>query len=134
MEAPVQEERNTETEIGTAVDMEEREAALDELEEIRKRLNNRIEEVDDRMRSTEDQTRLDRLRAYRFELAQNRARVEDEIRNIEVAEKTTWDAVRSKASSTVKDVGEWFERQNENVKDLFDGDDAQDGTEDDMNE
>src|SRR5690606_15310921 len=62
---------------------EERRQTQRELEGLRDRIDKHIGEVDREMERAENDASRDQLRDYRFELEQQRARVNDEIRNVE---------------------------------------------------
>lgn len=128
MNAPAERSVEMEAELDAEI-AEERRQTQRELEGLRDRIDKHIGEVDREMERAENDASRDQLRDYRFELEQQRARVNDEIRNVEVSEPTTWETVSTTADNTAKDVGDWFERQGERLKELVDGDDA-DGIDD----
>ncbi len=125
MDAPAErdiDQRGTEAPGTDATTMEERKATIDRLEDIHDRINSRMDDVDARMEDTTDQARLDELRAHRFELEKRRAQVNDQIRNIEVSDQSTWENVRQEADATAQEVGDWFDTQAERIDRLFEDD------------
>jgi hypothetical protein len=101
-----------------------RREVISRLEDLRDRVEEHKEELDARMLRTEDQSRLDRMREYRLELERQRARLTDELRNLELASPDTWETLRTSAANTADEVGEWFDRQSDRLERLGDGDDG----------
>jgi hypothetical protein len=107
---------------------ENRHAAVDDLRDIRVRLDQRLEAIEIKLQDP-SLTDADRQlwEARRAEARAHVKRVDDDLARVQGATTTVWEDVKQGVSNTAKDVGNWFEEQAEKIDRNTDADLDNDG-------
>lgn len=107
---------------------ENRHAAVDDLRDIRVRLDQRLEAIEIKLQDP-SLTDADRQlwEARRAEARAHVKRVDDDLARVQGATTTVWEDVKQGVSNTAKDVGNWFEEQAEKMDRNTDADLDNDG-------
>lgn len=107
---------------------ENRHAAVDDLRDIRVRLDQRLEAIEIKLQDP-SLTDADRQlwEARRAEARAHVKRVDDDLARVQGATTTVWEDVKQGVSNTAKDVGNWFEEQAEKIDRNTDADHDNDG-------
>lgn len=106
----------------------DKDAALEDLRDLRERINDRLETVDKKMEETElSEEKFSELTDEKIQLEQQRLRVETALVDVEGALESTWSDVKHTSKNVSEDVKSWLERQAEKVDEATEADHDGDG-------
>lgn len=106
----------------------DKDAALEDLRDLRERINDRLETVDEKMAETElSEEKFSALTDEKIQLEQQRLRVETALVDVEGALESTWSDVKRTSKNVSEDVKEWLDRQAEKMDEATDADKDGDG-------
>lgn len=97
----------------------DKDAVAAELRGLRERIGDRLDELDEKlMREELAEEKRDALAQERQALEEQLLRLEGALEAVEGAMESTWNDVKRSTKEVAHDVGDWFERQVEEVEEV----------------